>query len=414
MNSKFKLFFPCYFSFFVNGAMVLMVGAILPYIIDEAGINYSTAGGFLSAFAIGNLLASFINPVLAAKIGRKATIVCLSALIPLMFFVITLLPPVSVIYAAFVLAGIGRGSVSIINNAVVNDNSDGNPAALNLLHMVFAVGAFMAPFLTAVYVNNGLGWRAAAYTITAGSTLSCIFYALMEIDYNWPKESKKSKKLPESQGQSSKPKQIQEQSMYAAAQKSTKPFYKSSVFYIMGLLLFLYLGLENCVNGWFVTYFKSMGIMSETYAANLVSVTWVMVMLGRLATAKLSGRVNKNVLILVNCIATAIFFFLLTATKNLAAITAAIAGLGFFFAGIYPTCVSSAGNVIKGSNTGMSMLLAIAALGGIITPQIVGVIADGMGLVGALLILSVNVAGMFVMALLNVKFNSGNKNVQVR
>lgn len=408
MGSKFKLFFPCYFSFFVNGAMVLMVGAILPYIIDEAGINYTTAGGFLSAFAIGNLLASFINPVLAAKIGRKATIVSLSALIPLMFLIITFLPPVSLIYIAFVLAGIGRGSVSIINNAVVNDNSDGNPAALNLLHMVFAVGAFIAPFLTAIYINNGFGWRAAAYTIIAGSTLSCIFYALMKIDYNWPKESGKSKESLNADFIEDTDSRLDE-----TAKKSRVPFYKSSVFYVMGLLLFLYLGLENCVNGWFVTYFKSMGIMSETYASNLVSVTWVMVMLGRLATAKLSGRVNKNVLILVNCIATAIFFFLLTATQNLAVITAAITGLGFFFAGIYPTCVSSAGNVIKGSNTGMSMLLAIAALGGIITPQIVGVIADGMGLVGAILILLINVAGMFIMALLNMKFNSSNKRVQV-
>ncbi len=381
MSSKFKLFFPCYFSFFVNGAMVLMVGAILPYIIDEAGINYSIAGGFLSAFAIGNLLASFINPLLAAKVGRKAAIVSMCALIPIMFFVITLMPPVPVIFGAFVLVGIGRGSVSIINNAVVNDNSNGNPAALNLLHMVFAIGAFIAPFLTAVYVNNGLGWRASAYTVIIGSSLSCVFYAFMQIDDR--RESKKSERVSE----------------------RAKPFYKSSVFYIMGLLLFLYLGLENCVNGWFVTYFKSMGIMSETYAANLVSVTWVMVMLGRLVTAKLSGRVNKNVLILVNCIATAAFFFLLTATKNLAVITAAIAGLGFFFAGIYPTSVSSAGYVIKGSDTGMSMLLAIAALGGIITPQIVGVIADGMGLTGAILILSLNAAGMLVMALLNMKFN---------
>ena len=31
------------FHFFVNGAMVLLVGAILPYIIEEAGINYSVA-----------------------------------------------------------------------------------------------------------------------------------------------------------------------------------------------------------------------------------------------------------------------------------------------------------------------------------------------------------------------------------
>ncbi|MBQ4283360.1 MAG: MFS transporter [Lachnospira sp.] len=394
MSSKFKLFFPCYFAFLVNGAMVLLVGAILPYIIDEAGINYSVAGGLLSAFAIGNLLASFVNPVLAGKIGRKATIVSMCLLIPTMLFVITLLPPVPVMYAAFILIGIGRGSVSIINNAVVNDNSDGKPAALNLLHMTFAVGAFLAPFLTSLYVNMGLGWRAIVYTIIAGSSLACLFYALMKLDYNWPKDSKKGKKEA---GQSEN-----------ADESRAKPFYKSGLFYIMGLLLFLYLGLENCVNGWFVTYFKSMGIMSDTYATNLVSVTWVMVMLGRLLTAKLSTKINKNVLILTNCIATAVFFFLLIATKNLAVITVAIAGLGFFFAGIYPTTVSAVGKVIKGSNTGMSMFLAIAALGGIVTPQIIGVVADGMGMVAAIVILALNATGMLIMAFVNMKINRQN------
>ena len=201
-NSKFRLFFPCYYSFFINGALVLMVGAILPYIIEEMGINYSIAGGFLSAFAIGNLLASFVNPVLAAKIGRKATIVSMSLLIPVMFFVITLLPPVPVIYVAFVLIGIGRGSVSIINNAVVNDNSDGKPAALNLLHMVFAVGAFLSPFFTSMCINAGWGWRTAAYVIVAGAALASLFYGLMKLDYNWPKESKKAKEKAEQSDES--------------------------------------------------------------------------------------------------------------------------------------------------------------------------------------------------------------------
>lgn len=390
MNSKFKLFFPCYYSFFVNGAMVLLVGAILPYIISEAGINYSVAGGLLSAFAIGNFLASFVNPVLAGRIGRKATIVSMCMLIPTMLFVITLLPPVPVMYVAFILIGIGRGSVSIINNAVVNDNSDGKPAALNLLHMTFAVGAFLAPFMTSLYVNMGLGWRAIVYTIIAGSSLACLFYALMKLDYNWPKDSKKAKAA---QGQP-------EDDM-----PESKPFYKSTLFYVMGLLLFLYLGLENCVNGWFVTYFKSMGIMSDTYATNLVSVTWVMVMLGRLLTAKLSTKIDKNKLILINCIATAVFFFMLIATKNIYVITVAIAGLGFFFAGIYPTTVSAVGKVLKGSNTGMSMFLAIAALGGIVTPQIVGVVADGMGMVAAILLLTLNAAGMLIMSLINLRLN---------
>ena len=113
-----------------------------------------------------------------------------------------------------------------------------------------------------------MGWRAVAYTVVTGSALACLFYALMELDYNWPKESKKAQQENKEQ--------------------SKETFYKNPVFYIMGFLLFLYLGLENCVNGWFVTYFKSMGIMSSAYATNLVSVTWIMVMLGRLLTAKLS------------------------------------------------------------------------------------------------------------------------------
>jgi MFS transporter, FHS family, glucose/mannose:H+ symporter len=145
-----------------------------------------------------------------------------------------------------------------------------------------------------------------------------------------------------------------------------------------------------------------MNIMSSAYATNLVSFTWVMVMLGRLLTAKLSSKVDKNKLILSYCIATTIFFFLLTATHSLPVITVAIAGLGFFFAGIYPTTVSSVGSIIKGSTAGMSLFLAIAALGGIVTPQIVGFLADRIGMTAAILVLAFNAVGMLVMAAVNV------------
>ena len=59
MEKKLRVFLPCYYSFFVNGMMVLMVGTMLPFVIAEAGINFSAAGALLSAFAVGNLLASF-------------------------------------------------------------------------------------------------------------------------------------------------------------------------------------------------------------------------------------------------------------------------------------------------------------------------------------------------------------------
>jgi len=373
MTKKMKLFIPCYYAFFSNGMMALVLGAVLPYLIQEAGINYSVAGGLLSAFAIGNLLASFVNPICVKHLGRKLTTIILSALIPLSLFIITTLAPLPILYLSCMLLGIGRGTVSITNNMIVNDY-DGRPIALNLLHTTFAMGAFLAPFLTGLYVGNGLNWRWIMYTIMLLCTISCIGYVTM----------------PLGEGNST-----------SKNTKDDKAFLYNPDFYIMGLLLFFYLGAENCVNGWFVTYFKSIGIMSDQYATNLVSITWLVIMLGRLVTAYLSTKFSRQLLILINCICTTLFFLLLIATTDLVWITAAVVGLGFFFAGIYPTGIANAGECIKGSTTGMSLLLAIAALGGIITPQIIGIAADAIGMAGAIGILTINVGAMMLLVILN-------------
>ncbi len=382
MSKKAKLFIPCYYSFLANGMMALVIGAVLPYLIEERGINYSVAGGLLSAFAMGNFLASFVNPPIVKLLGRKLTSIVLSTLIPLSLLMLTLLVPIPVLYLACILLGIGRGTVSITNNMVVNDY-DGSPAALSLLHTVFAIGAFLAPFLTGVFIGNGFNWRLIIYTITVVSLFSCIGYGLMPLDEEKVNKTQKNKK------------QNQE------SLKDSKTFLKSVDFYIIGFILFFYLGAENCVNGWFVTYFKSTGIMTDSYATNLVSITWIIIMIGRLLNAYISTKMSKQLLILINCIGTSVFFLLLISTTNLALITLGVAGMGFFFAGVYPTCIANGGMYIKGSTTGMSMLLAIAALGGIITPQVIGVVADQIGMVGAVTILTINVVCMVVLAVVN-------------
>lgn len=379
----FKKFYPNYYSFLVNGAMVLLVGAILPYLMEESGINYSTAGLFLSAFAIGNFLASFVNPFLTKVVGRKASIVITSCLMPLSLMGISLIPPVPVIILLFVLLGISRGSYSIINNAYINEKGDGSAAALNLLHMVFAIGAFLAPMILSFYFKIGLSWRSIVYTISIASTISIIMVFMLDLSGNGEikRAGHDSENVP----------------------SRKKKFWKEPVFFVSGFLLFFYLGLENCVNGWFVTYFKNTGIMSITFANSLVSFTWLAVLFGRLATAIVSTKVKQKHIILADCFAAAIFFTLLISTKNLAVITISIIALGFFFAGIYPTGVSNAGSVIKGSDLGTSMLLAISALGGILTPQIVGSVADRIGLIGAIALLLVNMVAMIVLALVNMK-----------
>lgn len=84
-------------------------------------------------------------------------------------------------------------------------------------------------------------------------------------------------------------------------------------------------------------------------------------------------------------------------------VTASLLGLGFFLSGIYPTCIANAGPLIQGSTLGMSLLTAISAMGGIITPQIVGGVADRVGIVAAISILVFNVIFVIVLSAVNFK-----------
>ncbi len=385
---QFKKFYPNYYTFLVNGAMALLTGAILPYLIEEAKLSYTVAGTLLSAFAIGNFLASFVNPALTKAIGRKQSVILTSIFMPLCLFTLTLLPPVWVMIIAFVLLGISRGGYSIINNAYINENSDGSPFALNILHMTFAVGAFASPMIMSLFFHFNFTWKAIVYTISIASTISVFFLTRLKLNQKNDKKSDASKDST------------------TLSDKKSRAFCKMPLFWVSGLLLFFYLGLENCVNGWFVTYFKSTGIMSVTFANSLVSFTWLAVLFGRLFTALISTKIKKQFIILIDCAATAIFFVLLISTKSLPVITVSIIGLGFFFAGIYATTVANAHAAIASSDFGTSMLLAIAALGGIITPQIVGSIADRIGLIGAIGLLLVNVSGMIVLSLVNLRLKN--------
>jgi len=376
MTQKRKNILPCYYAFFANGMMVLVIGAILPYLIAEARIGYTVAGGLLSAFAIGNLLASFVTPLLLARIGKRISIILLSSFIPIFLMVISLVPAVPIMYLSFLFIGVGRGSVSIVNNMVATEN-DASTSEINLLHTMFAVGAFLAPFLTVLYITFGLNWKYVIYTVVILLVISTFGY----------------RKFPN---------QTEEKIVVLHKSDKEKSFLKNFDFYVVSLILFFYLGVENCVNGWFVTYFKSSGIMSDSYATNLVSITWFLIMIGRLSNSYISRMISKQKLILINCICSTIFFLLLISTQNLVIITIAVAGLGFFFAGIYPTCIANAGEFIKGSNMGMAIFLAIAALGGIIMPQIVGILADNIGITGAIGFLIISIVLMCTFAVINL------------
>lgn len=377
------IFIHCCYGYGISGMAVLVIGAVLPSIIEEAGISFLAAGGLLSIMAIGNFLASFLFPVMVSSLGHRGAITVMTSLVPPCLLGLTLLPPLPVMYCIMLIYGLARGCVTIINNSAVNDIYEDEAAGkLNILHCSFAIGAFSAPFITAIMLKSGMGWKAVIYLLIVLTATSAFSYGTMHTELLETKE----KNVKKAAGK---------------GRDSSRIYLKSLRFYCIAFLLFFYLGVENCINGWFVTYLQNTGVMDETYATTLVSITWLVIMIGRLFCAYISKKTDRSVIILMNAVGSAACFILLISTKSLSLITVALVGFGFFLSGIYPTSIADAGPLIQGSTGGMALLTAISALGGIITPQLVGGLADHVGIVAAIGMLAVNVTAVVLLALFN-------------
>lgn len=366
-----------YFGFFLHGFLVLSIGAIMPDLMRNLNLNFSTAGFLLSMFAFGNLLSNFIFPFVAEKISISRATKLFVILVPLGFLSIFVFQAVIVNFlsAIFFMIGLGIGSVNIISNIVINDLSEDKTVAINILHMTFAVGAFLSPFVIVTLKNFGLSFNQVILFIFFAMTIMWLLFSTIDFNYT----------VTTSKGEVIKDRNID---LY---------------FISVAFILFFYLGVENTINGWLMTYLQSMDILSETFSATLVSLTWLMIMVGRIFTASISKKIKGTKLVMLYAIGVALMVFVLIITRNPIIITITILSLGFFMAGIYPTSISNTSDYVKGSPKRLSILFTSAAIGGMVTPQIVGWVADKTSILFAMNVLLFNVVAMIIFAYITNK-----------
>ena len=368
----------CFYAFFINGITSLIIGAILPYLLADFQIGYDKGGMLISFQSIGNLLASFLGGIISVYIGRRNAIVALSLMTALGFSGMVIFKSPAILILPFFLTGIGRGSVSNLSNTIVNDVSDGNPKDLNILHTFFAVGAFMAPFVSSWLLNNGFSWRFVLGLVATLAALMTLNFATSNIDNTRAERERKEDR-----------------------KKSSLDFLKNVDFYLSSGILFFYVGVEYAVNNWIVTYLKDSGIMSTSMAQKILSMLWIIIIFGRLFVAYISKKVDKRSILLLSSIGAMVFFLLFLLSSSTWAIAICILGLGFCLSGIYPTTISNAGSVLKGSSLAMGTILGIAGLGGIIMPYVTGVVAENYGIKGGMTAIGVEAVLLFIFTLVN-------------
>lgn len=383
-RDKWTVIYHCYLAYFISGIVVLMFGVILPYLIEERGLSFTVAGGILSFLAIGNLASCVCYPLLCRRMSEKTAAVLLSFLYPVCLYLFVLdVPdvPVFVLYLLVFLIGITKGMISIVNNYAVKQVTGNSAQYLSLLHMWYAVGALLSPFLFSVLVAAGISWKLVLKFLAASTLLIVLAYLLL--DFKTVQQRGKEDTAPvntETGGASEKRDK-------KASFGSGFGFLKDGCFLLASGAMFCYMGLENSVNGWFVTYLENTGMMSAELSAMMVSVTWTMIMVGRIIVAFLSKKLKAHYILAVITVIQFISVILLIGASSPVMIVIALVIMGLGMAGCYPTTTAFAGRSLGDSPLGMSVLTGVGSIGGIFLPQLIGVLADYMGFHAAIMFL---------------------------
>ena len=383
------ILYTCFFAFFCNGSLSLMMGSAMPDLKAAYGLSDTVSGLFLSAHSAGNLIAGFISGLVPLYLGQKKSIILLSSLAFIGFAMMIIWGNPVWLFLAFVFTGLGRGSVSNFDNRMVNLLSGGSPIGTNLLHSSFAVGAIVTPMIFLV-VSRAMGWRAALGVVVLFGCISLFNLSRMKLKQD--KMDRKDKT------------------------NSTVSFLKNPSFLILAMMMFCYLCSEYAINGWLVTYIQnkesllaSFGKTGEeltaavkAYSQSMATLLWTVMLAGRLFCAFLSAKVHQKIMMMVASFGVAIFYGLMLISSSIPMATVCVAGLGFCMAGICPMIYSDAAIFTNTYPMATSFILCIGSGGAILMPTVVGTLAERFGFTGGMSAIFVTIVVLVVFAVLNV------------
>ncbi len=350
-----KLLGAVLFAFFVGGAAAQPLGSLIPILRERYGFRYDLSGILLSCQSVGNLISILLAGILPVYLGRRRSIMLTSVWMAVAYSIFTLgFSAPAMLVAACLMTGIARGGTSNFCNTMISTLPQEKAARnYNLLHGCYSVGALLSPLLLVgcMRVAPG-GWRILTGILLALCLAQLATYRTMPLPPEAPAKG------------------------IRAVDRS---FLKVRAFWLSALMLFCYISAEYAIVGWLVTYFQDTGLLSPSLSQLMNSLLWLSIFLGRMAGSAMS-RVSKRVLLLVDGVGVPVFLVLMLFARSAGAIIAGLLGVGLFMATLYPTALAFGSSSIRGNDLGCSIMIFIGSTGGVITPALVGFIAQRMGI----------------------------------
>jgi fucose permease len=350
-------------GFIINGFMVILTGTLVTYLMQDCGLTHSQAGFLASIQAAGNLVAGLLSGLVIKRIGRKYASMLYCIMFALGFSVLLYSSSPALIYVCIFISGLGWGLCNNVCHLLVN--SDGmSSGSIYFMHTSYALGAFVGPMVLNLLLMLKFGWRSSVWVVVISSLILLLLL--------WPTD------IPE------------EAPSQTTAKKNAIDFtfLKNKRYYVCFFLYFCYGGVETCINSWLITFLSEKGIMSLSTAQIMLSMLWMVIIVGRLLQIFLEKRIPARYLLLGQSALMLLCITLLALTKSEPFAIALILIIGLFMAGITPANALNAKEFMHGEGVSSGIIFAGNGLGGTLIPFVVGLLFDHISLTAGMLSLS--------------------------
>jgi fucose permease len=351
--SSARLMWAGFLGIFVWGSIAGLLGAVLPGLRERSGLTLSQSGTLFVALSTGLVLGSVVAGPALDRYGAKRVLSTAVALVVggLVSFELVRGYPWLLLPALAMGAG-GSAVVTGAHALVAELNPTHRAASLNLLDFFFGVGAFVTPFaLVPLQEQGGVTAVLAALAVLAAAVLAYLL----------------SVRFP--------PARAAGHTISGAGHVA-----RSAAFLIPAVLIFLYVGTEQSIWDWQVSYLSDRQGLGATQAARALSIFPIAIMLGRLVNNRVLMRLPPVPVLLVSTAGATASLATLQLTRDSRLATAALFVAGLFMASIYPTTLGVlAGRFPGHAGAALGLAITFGWLGSVMISPSLGYLAEHEG-----------------------------------
>ncbi len=333
------------------GIALSLLGPSVSYLEDHLGVSAGVVGILFAVIAASNFFGALVGGRWVTGSGGHVVlrIGVIAFSVGVLFIALASTYVYAVIGAVLIGSATGMTDASM-NIMVVWARAGKSGPALNAMHLLFGVGALLAPLIVdrAISLTDHL-WPAS---IVVG------FFALMSVVILGRRES---------------PFEPEHAPDFHRPELPTKVVAHVAIFFL------LYVGGEVGFSGWIHTYAEDQG-MSGSNPAFVTAIFWASFALARLVAIPLSKIFKPLTIVGWACALSLVGLIIMIAgDASTSSIWFGTALFGFASGPQYPTMIAMVDEKLSLSAQATAWIVGAAAIGGLIVPVSIGALIDTVG-----------------------------------